>query len=194
MATVPRPRFQFRLRTLFVVMTLFAVPCAYVGWQAKIVAARKACIENEHNLVFLAQAEESLPVKSDDPIIYAPVGKTRDSFASVLKPAPVTWVRAMLGDSSWACVGLPKNATDSELARMGAIFPEAQIVFFEKKGYPLLRFDPQAIGLEAAGLRARYGTKKEAELAAMDRQASSIPGSPELGYWFAVARAVRLMK
>jgi hypothetical protein len=33
----PRRRFQFSLRTLLIVVTMLAVPCAYVGWQAKIV-------------------------------------------------------------------------------------------------------------------------------------------------------------
>src|ERR1700747_2520005 len=37
-----RRRFQFRLRTLLIVVTLLAVPCAYVGWQAKIVREREA--------------------------------------------------------------------------------------------------------------------------------------------------------
>jgi hypothetical protein len=35
-------RFQFRLRTLMVGVTLLAVPLGYVGWQAKIVRERKA--------------------------------------------------------------------------------------------------------------------------------------------------------
>ena len=42
------PRFQFRLRTLMIAVTLLAVPCAYVGWQAMIVATGtplKAAIE-----------------------------------------------------------------------------------------------------------------------------------------------------
>jgi hypothetical protein len=38
-----RPRrFQFRLRTLLIVVTLFALPLGYVGWQAKIVRERTA--------------------------------------------------------------------------------------------------------------------------------------------------------
>jgi hypothetical protein len=36
----PRRRFQFRLRTLMIVVALLAVPCAYVGWQAAIVRVR----------------------------------------------------------------------------------------------------------------------------------------------------------
>ncbi len=38
-----RRRFQFRLRSLLIGVTLFAlIPCGYVGWQAKIVRERKA--------------------------------------------------------------------------------------------------------------------------------------------------------
>jgi hypothetical protein len=35
-----RLRFQFRLRTLLIAVTLLAVPLGYVGWQAKIVRER----------------------------------------------------------------------------------------------------------------------------------------------------------
>jgi hypothetical protein len=39
----PRRRFQFRLRTLMIGVTLFAlIPCGYIGWQTKIVRARTA--------------------------------------------------------------------------------------------------------------------------------------------------------
>jgi hypothetical protein len=40
----PRRRFQFRLRTLMIGVTLLAVLCAYVGWQAKIVRERRAML------------------------------------------------------------------------------------------------------------------------------------------------------
>ena len=35
----PRRRFQFRLRTLLIVVTVFAMPLGYVEWEAKIVRA-----------------------------------------------------------------------------------------------------------------------------------------------------------
>jgi hypothetical protein len=41
--------FQFRLRTLLIVVTLLAVPCAYVGWQAAIVRERKSLLESGAN-------------------------------------------------------------------------------------------------------------------------------------------------
>jgi hypothetical protein len=40
------PRFQFRLRTLMIGVTLLAVPCAYVGWQAAIVRVRLGILAN----------------------------------------------------------------------------------------------------------------------------------------------------
>jgi hypothetical protein len=40
MAAMRLPRFQFRLRTLMIAVTLLAVPLGYLGWQAKIVRAR----------------------------------------------------------------------------------------------------------------------------------------------------------
>jgi hypothetical protein len=41
-----RRRFQFRLRTLMIVVTLLAVPLGYVGWSAKIVRERIALRES----------------------------------------------------------------------------------------------------------------------------------------------------
>jgi hypothetical protein len=42
----PRRRFQFRLRTLMIAVTLLAVPCAYVGRQVKIVRERRTWLED----------------------------------------------------------------------------------------------------------------------------------------------------
>ena len=41
----PRRRFQFRLRTLFIVVMLVAVACGYVAWQKKIVGDRKSMVK-----------------------------------------------------------------------------------------------------------------------------------------------------
>ena len=38
--------FRFSLRTLMIGVTLLAVACAYVGWQAKIVGERRALRES----------------------------------------------------------------------------------------------------------------------------------------------------
>jgi hypothetical protein len=41
-------RFQFRLRTLLLMVSLIAMPCAYVGWQAKFVRERIAYLRIHH--------------------------------------------------------------------------------------------------------------------------------------------------
>jgi hypothetical protein len=43
-----RRRFQFRLRTLLLVVTLLAVPLGYVGWQMRIVREREAFLETRY--------------------------------------------------------------------------------------------------------------------------------------------------
>jgi hypothetical protein len=53
------PRFQFRLRTLLIVVALLAVACAYVGWQAKIVKER-------HKAVASYQAIAGFAVEVDE--------------------------------------------------------------------------------------------------------------------------------
>jgi hypothetical protein len=42
--------FQFSLRTLLIGVTLAAIPCGYVGWQAKIVRDRKAFLQTRYYL------------------------------------------------------------------------------------------------------------------------------------------------
>jgi hypothetical protein len=52
----PSPRrFQFRLRTLLIGVTLLAVPCAYIGWQLKIVRERQAEVNREVNRARLSR-------------------------------------------------------------------------------------------------------------------------------------------
>jgi hypothetical protein len=45
-----RPRFQFRLRTLMIAVTLLAVPLGYVGWQARIVREREAWVDSHPHI------------------------------------------------------------------------------------------------------------------------------------------------
>jgi hypothetical protein len=52
--------FQFSLRTLMIVVTLLAVPCAYVGWQTKIVRERKAVLANcSRSIILYSFADEA---------------------------------------------------------------------------------------------------------------------------------------
>ena len=93
----PRRRFQFRLRTLLIGVTLLAVPLAYVGWQAKIVRERHA-------------------------ILKAP---PMESFYPSVKTTPL--VRRWLGDLDLSEIVMGVNATEEEMARFRAAFPEAVV-------------------------------------------------------------------
>src|SRR5260221_13735820 len=44
-------RYQFRLRTLMIVVTLPAMPMGYLGWQAKIVRARCEFLKSHQSLI-----------------------------------------------------------------------------------------------------------------------------------------------
>ena len=72
-----RRRFQFRLRTLLIGVTLLAVPCGYVGWQAKIVRARINEVENRFS--------ENLDL-----------GLCIDGYSYEIPGTP--WFRRLLGD------------------------------------------------------------------------------------------------
>src|SRR5947209_6427236 len=70
-------RFQFRLRTLMIAVTLLSIPCAYLGWQAAIVRHR-AWVLNNYN-------------GSRKPPAVIPV----DHWA---RQESLPWIRRVLGD------------------------------------------------------------------------------------------------
>ena len=93
----PRRRFQFRLRTLMIGVTLF---CLVAGWllnQASVVWERKSLLER------------------------APVWGADD------KDSGVPLVRRLFGDSGIGLVQLDVSASDEELAHYRAAFPEASV-------------------------------------------------------------------
>jgi hypothetical protein len=54
--SAPRRRFQFRLRTLLIVVTVVAVLCSVVAWYAK---ERERLIERREQLIRDLQKEQS---------------------------------------------------------------------------------------------------------------------------------------
>jgi hypothetical protein len=79
-------RFQFRLRTLMIVVALLAVLCGYVGWQAKIVRAREAALAATGRMLYQAGQLES---RKDLP-----------------------WMRWLLGDKQYREIILEDDAPD----------------------------------------------------------------------------------
>jgi hypothetical protein len=99
-----RRRFQFRLRTLMIVVALLAIPCGYVGWQAKIVRERRE---------FLASTGRWCEIT---------IWKTDTKE----KPA-LPWLRLWLGDQPVRRIGLPLTTEKTERERIAAMFAEAEV-------------------------------------------------------------------
>src|SRR5436309_4435009 len=92
----PRSRFQFRLRTLFVVIAVLAIPCAWVGWQAKMVRARRAMLDQ----VLLEYNGGSSIWPYDRP------NPPKDRNGVVIS---IPWIRRLLGDVIVTTVELPPD-------------------------------------------------------------------------------------
>lgn len=91
-------RFQFSLRTLLIVVALLALPCAYVGWEAKIVAQRKSWLEAHPD--------------------------TDHTFPPGLEPGEISWVRRWLGDEERCQINV-RGFSQDELETTSKLFPEA---------------------------------------------------------------------
>jgi hypothetical protein len=103
-----RRRFQFRLRTLMIGVTLFAlIPCGYVGWQAKIVRERRA----ELNRVV-------------DGRLYGIAGSD--------ERRAIPWIRRVLADQQVYSIMMPVGTDRSELDRLRALFPEAKVAVWKQ--------------------------------------------------------------
>jgi hypothetical protein len=103
----PRRRwFQFRLRTLLVIVTLLAIPCAYLGWQANIVSHRKLVLKNA--------MEQGLVLMSND--------LTVDAVPTI------PWIRRIMGDAPVRSVWWV-GASKEDRERFSEAFPEANVEF-----------------------------------------------------------------
>jgi hypothetical protein len=90
-------KFQFRLRTLLIGVTLF---CVVVGWllsQASVVWERKTLLRR------------------------APICGADDNDSGI------SWVRHLFGDAGVGLIQLDASASDDELAQYRAAFPEASV-------------------------------------------------------------------
>ena len=92
-------KLQFRLQTLLAVVTLSAVLCAYIGWQAKLVREREALSAKRDGVFMVIGADDS----------------------------EVPLVRRMLGDHEYMSILFDDAPPDAILLRYRAAFPEAEI-------------------------------------------------------------------
>ena len=87
----PRRRFQFHLRTLMIGVTLLAVACGYVGWQAKILRERRALLMK----VRIAHGEWWTREDVNSPLEKSGIG--------------ISVMRRMLGDHEYGVIMVPKR-------------------------------------------------------------------------------------
>ena len=113
----PRRRFQFRLRTLMIGVTLLAVACGYVGWQAKIVRQR----ESERNWIQKHGGVMESNITRPGQPTYRPT---------------VSWARGLLGDSGVAAIRFGKPISDDDERRIKSVFPEVDEVAVGLPVYP----------------------------------------------------------
>jgi hypothetical protein len=102
--------FQFSRRTLMIGVTLLAMACAYVGWQAKTVHERRWLLDN----VIL---RKSVVVPDLSP-------------AHLTAPLPcrsAPWIRQLLDDVWIDEIRLDANTSDAEFDEIAASFPEAVV-------------------------------------------------------------------
>ncbi len=95
----PRRRFQFRLRTLLIGVTLLALPMGYVGWQVKIVRERKAIFKIPQIVAFTVDGEPRL-----------------------------RWIRRCLKDFVCSELPVGDNAAEAELTEYRIALPEATYI------------------------------------------------------------------
>src|SRR5258707_2685386 len=99
--------FQFSLRTLMIGVTLLAIACGYVGWQARIVRGREQ----------LSARFDRISLNDED---------IPSDWPSWCESRRIPWFRRFLGDKIWHLVFVP-GASDEEIAAIRAAFPEADL-------------------------------------------------------------------
>ena len=104
-------------------VTLVAVVCGYVGWQAKTVRARFA-MRDEINHIGGA-ARVLIPPEDD-------------------ADCAVPWIRTLIGDRAVSFIALPVAVGIEYRDRVQALFPEARIFAMKVKGIYLYVSWPEA--------------------------------------------------
>jgi hypothetical protein len=117
---------QFSLRTLLIGVTLVAIPCGYVGWQAKIVRERATVFD------WLRERAPLESVPKVTPGYYA--GQDANGRWSVgFYDVDLPWLRGLLGDHWISEIVHPTDAPASDIQRVKAAFPEASVISWTEK-------------------------------------------------------------
>ena len=115
----PRRRFQFRLRTLMIVVTLFCLIGGYVTSQANIATERTRLAKNV--LAYVDLPEDTV------------IGRSEVTFETFVElPAPISrpsvnWLRRLFGDKDVGFAAVPASISAEDLMLVESAFPEATI-------------------------------------------------------------------
>jgi hypothetical protein len=114
-AQSPRRWFRYSLRTMFVVVTVFAL---WLGWELKFIRDRKAM------QTWLKENGGSVMSVDEG---YQIAGHWGGGFV----PPSIPWWRRMLGDEPIPSVGLPREEPKYK-DRCSLLFPEAEIYDYDE--------------------------------------------------------------
>ena len=106
----PRRRFQFRLRTMLIGVTLLAVFCGYVARQAEIVRKR--------NSLYGLNERQFHPIHA------------AEYYGHGVNHHTVPWLRMWLGDREFTAIELMDGVDEETLNLYKAAFPEAKVYAF----------------------------------------------------------------
>ena len=110
----PRRRFQFRLRTLMIVVTLLAVACGYVGSQAKVARERHQAMAT-HRTIY-------------PDVNLGPRGEMYQRWTGVPVIRPeAPWPLRWFGEQGYWGINSGDTASDDEVANLKRLFPEAEV-------------------------------------------------------------------
>ena len=134
-SSIPRRRFQFRLRTLMIGVTLLAAICGYIAWQEKIVKEREALLKlvmNDGGGCFIISAG---PQHHEE---YSRMGSIPDKGTWRVPGAhpdqAPSWIRQRLGDKHIHAIWLPESFSAADVAIISERFPEAAVGQEDKQG------------------------------------------------------------
>jgi hypothetical protein len=111
--TPPRRWFRYSLRTMFVVVTLFAL---WLGWELKFIRDRRSFLKSmdEMREAEMAQTANGLTVAFIGTIVR-------------ISDRGIPFWRRWLGDEAQALMTLPQSSTDADMENAKRLFPEATI-------------------------------------------------------------------
>ncbi|HKD37125.1 MAG TPA: hypothetical protein VKB78_10000 [Pirellulales bacterium] len=106
-----RRRFQFRLRTLLIIVTLLTVPCWWVAKQKRLIEDRKEMLTKIEKVYSGEWYIEQLPPG---------------------EPSAISGLRRLLGDQAVSGVMLPVDADPNIYPLIHTLFPEAHLQIVER--------------------------------------------------------------